>query len=331
MEVHAATAEQYRDFATYCDDSPCFRDWALRVADDAAVLAWLERLPVPKRQPNLVLAAARYHGVPAPGPYDALRTALLDDDGRVEHTIRTRATQTNEAGRLATLLPAFAGVAAQHPGEPIALVEVGASAGLVLHPDRWGYRWRTADGDVVLPAPAGAGELVCDVTGPAPLPGAVPEVAFRAGLDLAPVDVTDPDQAAWLRVLVWPEHDDRRAVLDRAVEIARVDPPDLRAGDLLTDVPDLVAEAGRHGRVVLFHTAVLAYVEEPGRVAFDTMMRDLVADGACHWVSNEGRRVLPAVTGSTTAEPVPGSFVLGVDGSAVAFTHGHGRALHWLV
>src|SRR6187397_3123907 len=108
MEVHGDTREQYVEFAAdAAPDSPCFAEWASSLADDEEVLTWLDRFPVPKRQPNLVFAAGRRHGVPAPGPYAGLRRALLADDGAIEATIRTRATQTNEVGRLATLLPAF--------------------------------------------------------------------------------------------------------------------------------------------------------------------------------------------------------------------------------
>ncbi|MGB0101731.1 MAG: DUF2332 family protein, partial [Nocardioides sp.] len=132
MDLTADAAQQYREFARYARDySPCFDDWATRVAADAEVLEWLARLPLPKQQPNLVFAAARWHGVAAPGPYDGLREALLADDGTLVATILDRSTQTNEVGRLATLLPAFTLAAA---GEPIALVEAGASAGLNLYP-----------------------------------------------------------------------------------------------------------------------------------------------------------------------------------------------------
>ena len=93
-----------------------------------------------------------------------------------------RRTQTNEPGRLATLLPAFA----QLP-EPLALVEVGASAGLCLFPDRYGYRYETEAGTVAIGAQP---KFPCRVTGPAPLPTAPPRVAWRAGLDLHPLDVT---------------------------------------------------------------------------------------------------------------------------------------------
>ncbi|MDF1604368.1 DUF2332 domain-containing protein [Nocardioides sp. YIM 152315] len=330
MEVHGDTRRQYVEFAADAvPDSPCFAEWARGVADDPEVLAWLERLPVPKRQPNLVFAAARWHDVPAPGPYAGLRRALLADDGGIEATIRGRATQTNEVGRLATLLPAFDLLEATGP---IALVEVGPSAGLCLYPDRYDYAWATDAGTVRLRGPgAGRPELTCRVDGPAPLPTALPEVAHRTGVDLNPLDVTDPDQMAWLANLVWPEDDGRRAQLVRAVGVARADPPRLLRGDLLTELPALVDAAAAYGTVVVFHSAVIAYLDDDDRARFASMMTGLVAEGRCRWVSNEAPRVLPGVTGLGPAMPpdVRG-FVLGVDGRAVAWTHGHGRWLRWL-
>lgn len=325
MEPFVDPAVQYAAFAAEATDSPCFSSWAAAVAEDAEVLAWLTTLPQVKQQPNLVFAAARWHGVPAPGPYDGLRAALLGDDGTIRATILARSTQTNEAGRMATLVPAFAslGLAA-----PLSLLEVGASAGLCLYPDRWGYAWQTDAGPVLL------GEeprLTCTVRGDAPLPERLPQVAWRGGLDLNPGDVTDEDAMAWLETLVWPEQDERRDRLRQAIKIARADPPRLVRGDLLTDLPPLVEEAAAHGPVVVFHSAVIAYLEPADRERFHDLMTGLVADGACHWVSNEGKRVLPRVT--ETGPPVPAhhaTFVTGVDGRAVAWTHGHGRSLRWL-
>ena len=74
------------------------------MAGDPEVLALVDTLPEPKRQPNLVLAAARWHGA-APGPYDGLRRVLLDRWDDVRATVLGRATQTNEVGRCAVLLP----------------------------------------------------------------------------------------------------------------------------------------------------------------------------------------------------------------------------------
>ncbi|MCO7239260.1 DUF2332 domain-containing protein [Aeromicrobium sp. CnD17-E] len=330
MDLWHDLADQYRAFARDAADSPTFAAWSAAVAEDAEVLAWLGSLPRLKQQPNLVLAAARLHGVPAPGPYAALRDALLGDgiDGPVRATILSRSTQTNEVGRLATLVPAFALLAARHGGAPLSLLEVGASAGLCLYPDRYTYRWRTDDGDVVVGTGPG---LACDVTGPAPLPRRVPPVAARRGIDLNPLDVTSPEDVAWLETLVWPEHDDRRARLRAALEVARADPPHVVAGDLLTELPRLVEEAAADGPVVVLHSAVIAYLDDAQRVAFDELARGLVADGACHWVSNESPGVLPSITANASSPaPEHHAFVLGVDGRAVAWTHGHGRTLHWL-
>ena len=328
MELFTEVARQYADFARYAGDSPCFRAWAEAVAEDGEVLEWIGGLPPVKQQPNLVFAAARWHGVPAPGPYDGLRRALLDDDGTVRETILSRRTQTNEVGRLATLVPWLARLAGQEGGRPLALVEAGASAGLCLFPDRWSYAWRTSDGVVE----AGSGpRLECEVTGPLTGPLDPPEVVWRAGIDLHPLEVADPDATAWLENLVWPEQDERRARLRAAVEVARAEPPRLLAGDLLELLPDVVGEAAAYGPVVVFHSAVIAYLEPPDRVRFHELMTTLVEAGRCHWISNEGPQVLPEVT--ATGPELPDdhpAFVLGVDGRAVAWTHGHGASMRVL-
>ncbi len=327
MELFTEVARQYADFADYAGDSPCFEDWARQVAADAEVQQWVAALPPIKQQPNLVFAAARWNGVPAPGPYAGLRDALLGDDGTIVATILARATQTNEVRRLATLTP-FLGEIAHREDRPLALLEVGPSAGLCLYPDRWSYAWHS-DAGVVR---GGSGpELTCRVAGslPATTP---PEVAWRGGIDLHPLDVADPDAMAWLENLVWPEQDERRALLRAAVEVARPDPPHLVAGDLMTGLEPLVEEAAAHGPVVVFHTAVIAYLEPPDRDRFHDLVAGLVASGRCRWVSNEGRTVLPRVTATLPADHddrtgVARPFVLGVDGTARALTHGHGASL----
>lgn len=328
MEPYDAVAAQYATFAEEArGQSHCFVEWGRGVAGDDDVLAWIDELPGLKKQPNLVFAAARFHGVPAPGPYAGLRSALLDDDGTIRATIMGRSTQTNEVGRLATLVPAFASLAAYRP---VGLLEAGASAGLCLFPDRWSYRWNTHAGPVALTAPGPT--LAADISGPAPLPDQLPEVAWRGGIDLNPLDVTDPDTCRWLLTLVWPEHDDRREQLEQALEIARRDPPAIRRGDLLQELPGLVAEAlaklPKDGVLVVFHSAVIAYLDDPRRELFAALMRDLLTDPRVHWVSNDRPGALPAVTG-TGPEPPPGRYVLAMDGQAVGHTQQHGRSLHW--
>jgi len=320
MLLYDDVIEEYRDFATYAaGDSPCFEEWALGVAEDAAVLAWLDTLPPIKRQPNLVLAAARWHGAPAPGSYDGLRRVLLEREAEVRATVMSRATQTNEVGRLATLAPVLGLL-----DGPLALIEVGASAGLCLFPDRYDYVWPPLGGL----RGSGGPVLTAEATGALPVPAKHPEVAWRGGVDLNPLDVSDEDAMAWLENLVWPEQDERRHRLREAIEVARREPPALRRGDLLDHLPDLLDEAAPHGTPVVFHSAVIAYLEEADRDRFHDLMIGLVAEGRCRWISNEGRRVLPAVTGGR--EVPSGRFVTALDGVPVAWSHGHGHAIDWL-
>ena len=218
MLLHDDVIAEYLDFAAYAaGDSPCFEEWARGVADDPEVLAWLGTLPTIKRQPNLVFAAARWHGAPAPGPYAGLRRVLLEQEPDVRATVMARATQTNEVGRLATLVPVLALVEG-----PLALVEVGASAGLCLFPDRYDYAWPPLGGL----RGSGGPVLTAQASGPLPLPVRHPEVAWRAGIDLNPLDVSDPDATAWLENLVWPEQDERRgaACAQRSTWPARTRP-----------------------------------------------------------------------------------------------------------
>ena len=320
MLLYDDVIEEYRDFAAYAaGDSPCFEAWARGVAEDPEVLTWLGTLPAIKRQPNLVFAAARWHGAPAPGPYDGLRRVLVEHEAEVRATVLSKATQTNEVGRLASLVPVLSLVEG-----PLALIEVGASAGLCLFPDRYDYAWPPL-GDL---RGSGGPLLTADATGPLPVPTTLPEVAWRGGVDLHPLDVSDPDAMAWLQNLVWPEQDERRQRLRTAVDVARRDPPGLRTGDLFDHLDGLLEEAAPHGTPVVFHSAVIAYLEDADRHRFHALMTGLVAAGRCRWISNEGRRVLPGITGDR--EVPAGRFVTGLDGVPVAFSHGHGHTVDWL-
>ena len=309
-------AEAYRAFGVReaRGVSRTYESWAIGVSEDPVVADLLTPLPRAKRQPNLVFAAARWHG--ARGAYDDFRTTLLEQWPQVRATILARATQTNEANRCAVLLPFLAELP-----QPLALLEVGAAAGLCLLPDRYSYRYDDGtaldpdDGpsDVVLPCAIGPGVAV---------PGRLPEVVWRAGIDLEPVDVNDDDACAWLEMLVWPEHDDRRTRLHAALDVARRDPPRVVPGDLVDVLPALAGEAPDDATLVVFHSAVLAYLDAAARSAFV----DSVSTLPGHWISNEGTHVLPATAHLASGKPGHG-FVVAVDGVARGYANPHGRAV----
>ena len=298
--------------------SPLYAEWARGIASDEALVALAAELPVGKRQPNLLFAAARVSGVPLL-PWRSVRDGIVAAWPRIRATALSRATQTNEARRLATLVPALDGI-----DEPIALIEVGASAGLCLYPDKWRYRFGPGRylGEVNRPL------LETDASASVPVPKSAPKVAWRAGIDLNPLDAADPATRDWLEALVWPDargevDGERVDTLRTGLAIARRDPAHMITGDLLEHIDDAIAQARRHARrVVVWHSAVLAYLDEASRDRFSARM---LASGA-RWIANEGPAVVP---GEAAAWAAPGDFVLRINGRPVARTQPHGRSITW--
>ncbi|MFX0577341.1 DUF2332 domain-containing protein [Nocardia nepalensis] len=316
------TAQRYRLFAETeaRGNSPRYEQWCLGIAETPELLALIEQLPEPKRQPNLVLGATRYVGVPD-SEFPEFERWLIAHWDTVREVASARNTQTNEAGRTAVLLP----VLAQLPG-PLSLIEVGASAGLCLYPDRYSYHYddRPALDPQDGPSPVA---LTCTTSGNPLVPEQLPSVLHRAGVDLNPLDVTDSEAMHWLECLVWPGRPERLDRLRAAIDIAQQDPPRLVAGDINAEITDLVQAAPRDTTVVVFGSAVLAYLDAEARAAFEETVRGL----PCHWISNEGAHVIRTVA-DQLPEPLTdrrGQFVVALDGRPLAYAGPHGQTLDW--
>lgn len=273
-------SRRFRRFAReecrgYC---PVYERVCTALADDAEVLALVDGARPGVPRPNILLAAARYlalgdaeHGAwghlvaanacPDDDPWPSFRDLVLGRAARVRELVATRGVQTNEVGRSALLGPAL-GVAARLAGTPIGLLEIGCSAGLNVHWDRYRAEypahgaWGPEDSPV---------RLRCEVRGAPPPLAPLADVAWRLGVDREPVDVRDDDDALWLRALVWPGQADREARLLAAIALARRDPPPVTRGDALEDLPRLLEEIPRDVTPVVMHSMVLNQLGEVGR------------------------------------------------------------------
>jgi hypothetical protein len=258
----------------------------------------------------------------------------------IDALVATHTTQTNEARRTVVTLAAL-GLVASASGLPLALLDVGASAGLNLLLDRYGFRIGSMTaGDDASPVQI---ECIADGELQPPIPDRL-DVAWRLGLDLHPLDVRDADTRAWLRALVWPEHRDRMAVLEAALEIARRDPPTVLPGDLTTDLPALAGRAPREATMVVTSTWTLAYVTPELRRTFVAELRQIAADrGRDVWLlAGEGQAVLASLQLGLVDPPADGTggpsmlalCRFGPDGGAdcrlLAECHAHGRWIRWL-
>ncbi len=231
--------------------------------------------------------------------------------------------QTNEVARSAVLMAGLS-VVAEATGLPLALYELGASAGLNLVLDRYGYRLGAlrlgrADAAVVL-SPSWQGP---------PPPDAPVRVVRRRGVDQAPLDVTAPADAERLAAYIWPDQAERLARTVAAIRLAGADPPPIDradAADWLEARLDTNPEPGA-ARVVM-HSIAFQYFPTPTqqRIA-DHLARiggHATADAPLAWLRFE--------LDPTAAGPPTLSLTLWPGGNERVLAHAdpHVRAVEWL-
>ena len=288
-------AEAFRSARGF-DRSPLYRHLLGVVAEDETLLglAALTR----HGQPTFALFGAVHHlllrGAQFRGTQDQLAeyyVSIVGDRARPvdDHTgpafarfcqryresiasiLRTRLVQTNQVQR-ALVLRLGLGLmrrmmVRRMTSVPICVIEVGCSAGLNLRADRYAYSVGAATfGDRCSPV-----HIRTDVVGADLLPDLhePPAIADVVGIDLAPPDLTDDGDRAWLRALVWPENTHHAAQLTAAMDLVAADPPRVLRGDVVEVGAAVAASLPRSLPRLLVHTATRIHVPVGQRPAFD--------------------------------------------------------------
>jgi hypothetical protein len=195
--------------------------------------------------------------------------------------------QTNEVQRAWALLPGLLSAGAAR----IDLVELGASAGLLLALDRYAYRYSAGSW--------GSGEPVLtgeDKDGPpASLLSRPLEVVRRRGIDLDPVDVTTPEGQRLLEAFVWPDQLDRRERLHAAIAAVRRDPPELLRGDYVELLPAVLRDRRPGALTVVMTSVSTVYLDEE---RYQRLLRLLSrTEAPLAWLALEGVRHDPDYRG----------------------------------
>ncbi|MFG1641779.1 DUF2332 domain-containing protein [Amycolatopsis sp. NPDC049252] len=342
--------------------SPLYDHLATQAAEDDDVAGLLSAARDGEVRATLLMATAhrlvqadpihplsRYY--PSLGGFDGVdsetwplfRSFLLDRADKARALIASRYTQTNEVRRAALLYPAVAR-AAKEAGGKVSLLEVGCSAGLLLGLDRFGYRYQCDGGEQLTAGPAKAAVgLHCALDlAPGAVAPKLPKklaVVARAGLDRAPVDVSDEDELAWLEACVWADQPDRIRLLRTAAAEQAKHRPSLITGDGVDDLAAAAATLPSETPLVVLTSHVLAYFAADRRAAFVEALAALAASRPVWWVSEEFygaalEGVLPGRADLVGA----GLATLGVvrwDGGkpeahALARTAPHGQRMTWL-
>jgi hypothetical protein len=220
MTVMETLSRRFLRFAELeCNSYAPFYDRLARgIACDPDLLGIAAYTRSGQQEPNLFLAAVHYlllrgadhplavfypsvtqsAAVPAGDPVPAFRSFCHDYRAALIELVSSRLVQTNVPGRCAVLLPAFMTVTRLAGGIPLALVEVGASAGLNLLFDRYSYDYGAGRfaGDPKSPVQF---QCVWRSTAGPPAPREMPQVATRVGIDLNPIHASDPESLLWLQ------------------------------------------------------------------------------------------------------------------------------------
>lgn len=369
----AATIEELRDrlrswaVRDAAPVSPLYGHLAERAADDDDIVGLLTATSDELADPTLLFAAV--HRVLAAEPFHELtnyypslggnygvdavvwgmfRTFVLERAARVRELIATRVTQTNEVRRAALLYPALA-MASREAGGPIGLLEVGASAGLLLGMDAYSYRYQTEESGQIVAGPARstvglhcALRLAAGATLP-PIPKRV-VVDAKLGLDPRPVDLADEEQFAWLESCIWPDQPERLRLFGAAAAAQRKDKPEIVAGDAVDDLVATVDRLPSGLPLVVLTSVVLRYFDADRRAAFIATLGKIARQRPLWWVSHENytsglAELLPDRDDLDPPADGPTFGVLGMvrwaggepSASALARTAWHGERMDWLV
>ncbi len=322
--------------------SPLYAYLAQCVAQDSDVLALVADADPSTTVTNLFFAAVHYlllsgidhplaafyadlspQSEPHTSAYPTFRDFCLEHDQQIRNLVQTRRVQTNEVGRCAGLLPAFEEVRRRSGGQPLALVEIGTSAGLHLLWDRYHYDYGHAGtvGDAASPV-----RLVCEPRGPHPplLPAVMPKVAYRVGIDIAPIDVHDAQATRWLQALIWPEHADRHRLLAAALTMARANPPRIVGGDAEDVLPEVLAEVPDDAVLCVYDSFTLNQMPRAKREGILARLAEHAVKRDLYRVAQEGWSLTepPHVELSTYHKDT-----LSIE--RFAYCESHGRWIEW--
>ena len=273
MQPAPVTAEYMRHWGKHTHGSPLYARLVEVVATDPDLLRVINRIEH-RPPPNLLFAAVQYllmNGagadlaayypsvaeVPLPpeGMSAVFREFVLANEEEIVALGNTRFTQTNESRRGVALLP----LVMMAPFHRFHLVDIGTSAGLNLGLDRYRYRFDDLewgpDSPLVLTAESrGVDPPLHDI-----------EVLSRTGLDLNPLDPGDEEARRWLDALIWPEHEERRDRLRRALAIISETQIEMVRGDALVTLPRVLDSLSGDEPAVVMNSFALAQFSPEGR------------------------------------------------------------------
>jgi hypothetical protein len=191
----------------------------------------------------------------------------------------TRTVQTTYVERCRTVMPLLSRVA-DEAGEPLNLVEIGCSAGVLLTFDQYAYELEQGGRVGAAGAPL---TLSLGVVGGPPL--RIPSIGARIGLDLHVLDAGSEDERRWLLAFSFPEHREQQAALATALNVVARTSMRMIEGDALDTLPGVLADTP--DPLCVFHSACLMYWPSQAKAALDALLVDASRNRSIYRVAME--------------------------------------------
>lgn len=198
-------------------------------------------------------------------------SSTYEDD--IISIMKNKLVQTNEVRRCAYLYPIFCWIYTKIK-KPLSLIEIGTSAGLQLLWDQLSYSYGN---EKVYGNEHSHVHLTSEIRGkyaPCLLQDS-PPVISKVGVDLQVSDLNDEEDLLWLKALIWPEHRERRELLEKAAECLQENPVTLIEGDGVALLPDIVQSTPKNSALCIFHTHVANQMPEENKVQLENHIRTI--------------------------------------------------------
>jgi hypothetical protein len=287
--------EYLRAWARHTHRSPLYAhliDLTIRIPELMRVIQRIDNRP----PPNVYLAAIHFllmeghsphlagyyqslvdEPLPVEGVDGAFIEFVLANEEAIVHLANSRYTQTNECRRCVALLP---GVMTS-PFDQFHLVEIGTSAGLNLALDHYRY-----DFDGLAWGPDSTVRLSAGVPGDQPRLRNI-EIGRRVGIDINVIDRNDPDDRRWLDALIWPEHEERRERLRRALALTSGMEMEFVEGSVLDELGQILDDLPASDPVVVMNSFVLIQLDLAQRREVDQIIETARSSRPVYRVSLE--------------------------------------------
>ncbi|MGV2941265.1 DUF2332 domain-containing protein [Mesobacillus sp. LC4] len=296
MIMTEGLAMKFKRFAVHeCNgSSPLYEFLSLKIAEDNTMLDLAGKAREGQPVPNLYFGAVHYllmrgYNHPLAGFYPSLTEKPIPAEEafpffvdfcrtysvEIIELIKSKIVQTNEVRRCSYLYPIFSRIS-HLTQKPLALIEIGTSAGLQLFVDKYSYTYGTVENfgsshsEVHLRSEVRGDKSILD-----PLHHF--DVATRTGVDLHINDVRNPEDYLWLKALIWPEHFERRKLFEKAASYVSNQTLRLIEGDGVEMLRSLASDIPGDQVICVFHTHVanqmsvdtkeklLEYIKEIGK------------------------------------------------------------------